>query len=1586
MMIASISFFVDKFTYCQQVSSWLSIIFFFISFSSFGQTADFKTQHIQDDIGRNGGTSTSFSAVSSLNNAIELANNNRKTHAGSPTNGGNKEGDDMAGGRQLTNVNTLTYFRESNSVNRDTRFNTSIWEYIGPTGGENELIVRGRYALTLNGSTNSVTQALTGVVNANKCIPFITGISNDTTRDDADSATAIAYLENATTLRVQKGSDDNNVTVYITVVEFTGANWTVLHGDSGNTGLDSGTMTLRDASDGTGTPTNVSSWNQAAIFSHFRGDNEDSGKNDAISDLWPVITPGSNNQTVDWTFHSNHDSDGENRHFAHVLVNTGLNVTRFQNTARSFGETIINITTAGLSDVNQALIVGSSTSSGNGTAYGRGWRNYYLKSATQAAHWAHRSNNTLSHEIQIIDLSGLQTSYPGTEINVKENGTTIPNGNTAIQLIDNTDFGELETTGAISVAHTFTIENLGSLDLTLDDPTPYISITGSVADFTLTANPTTPIPAGGSTTFTITYDPTTSGTHVATVSIANNDTDENLYTFLIQGKGTLCDSNGSLDYDTSITYVSFNEISNADNEIPKDNAYEDFTAIHNNVYKGTTYDLTVRVNTDGNFTVFVIAWIDWNRDGDFDDEGEEYKLGSATNVTDGISSLSPMAITIPESAIIGETTMRIATKWANYPSSCETSFDGEVEDYSVEVIDYLIDFDGVDDCIHFSDKHDLTSPFSLEAWVFQEATIASGTIISKGNVDLSLKTGYHLSLKNNYPNFTWYDNSNNEILNITSPYTIPNNEWHHISATYDGTTAKLYIDGIEVESATPTAAPIDTSEEFYIGATVANSATTPLNINFFNGAIQEIRVWGVALSEVQIREMMNQHLVQNGVNVQGMAVPLNISGGLMWSSLLGYYHLNSNTSFDDSSYNIDGLPHNIETSQNASAPMPYETDADSDWDTPSTWLNSTDVYIPNTLGVDGLTTIDWNIVDLTNNITSGNRDITLLGLISTIGKLTIDGSYNMTTGIGTGQSLTISHYLELDGVIDLVGESQLIQSEGSIIDADSGGFLERDQQGTANSFNYNYWSSSVGPIGGNNETKGTGIPNTNTNYTITGVLNDGTNPTSYLPITFDTSFSAADSNTPSIPITISSYWLYKFYGPDDDYNAWVSINENSALLPGEGFTMKGTSGAANILTSFQNYVFNGIPNNGDITLALDKSSGDAERLIGNPYPSAIDATAFILDNMSIADGGNNVNGTIFNGALYFWDHFGEENSHSASDFVGGYATRNLIAGAVAISNDARINANGATGTKVPGQYIPANQGFFVSTALDGFNNNNGVAITTVVGGNIVFKNSQRVFAIEGPATSVFMRSNPSKTKKASAAYNDENLADNVKPTIRLMYNSPLGYQRQIVVGINENTSNEFDLGYDAFMADVNKEDMYWTFGGNKFVIQGVNNFNETQEFSLGLIVKQAGLVNISVDALENIDSNLNLYIKDNTTGETYQINSEPFQIYLDPGNYNDRFKLVFQENQSNLLNTDQTNLEDKFILYYDSSVSEIKIRKTVDFEILDVTLFNVIGQRVGSFNYSSTGTIPISSSINAGVYIVQLKTINGTISKRVIIE
>ncbi|WP_458628041.1 GEVED domain-containing protein [Winogradskyella sp. PC D3.3] len=149
---------------------------------------------------------------------------------------------------------------------------------------------------------------------------------------------------------------------------------------------------------------------------------------------------------------------------------------------------------------------------------------------------------------------------------------------------------------------------------------------------------------------------------------------------------TYCDSygNGSDGWLTLINNVKFNTIDNTSPNI--DNDYTDFTAISTTVTIGQTYNLDVRVNTGGTYTTVTRAWIDWNNDGDFSDANEVYELGNAYDVVDGSTDGSPLSIEVPSNAVIAATRMRISTKFGSTPSTpCQTTFDGEVEDYTINI-------------------------------------------------------------------------------------------------------------------------------------------------------------------------------------------------------------------------------------------------------------------------------------------------------------------------------------------------------------------------------------------------------------------------------------------------------------------------------------------------------------------------------------------------------------------------------------------------------------------------------------------------------------------------------------------------------------------------------------------------------------------------------------------------------------------------------------------------------------------------------------------------------------------------------------
>jgi hypothetical protein len=148
--------------------------------------------------------------------------------------------------------------------------------------------------------------------------------------------------------------------------------------------------------------------------------------------------------------------------------------------------------------------------------------------------------------------------FVAPEMDVQGKSSSIADGDTTPSGSDDTDFGSTDISGG-SVDHTFTIENTGSAALNLTG-TPEVAIVGThAADFSVTAPPTSPVaPGGGTTTFSVSFNPSAVGLRQATISIANDDPDENPYDFAIQGTGTaLMEGDVTLNQQTRVSDAMF---------------------------------------------------------------------------------------------------------------------------------------------------------------------------------------------------------------------------------------------------------------------------------------------------------------------------------------------------------------------------------------------------------------------------------------------------------------------------------------------------------------------------------------------------------------------------------------------------------------------------------------------------------------------------------------------------------------------------------------------------------------------------------------------------------------------------------------------------------------------------------------------------------------------------------------------------------------------------------------------------------------------------------------------------------------------
>ncbi|MHB1147465.1 MAG: glycine-rich domain-containing protein [Lutibacter sp.] len=545
--------------------------------------------------------------------------------------------------------------------------------------------------------------------------------------------------------------------------------------------------------------------------------------------------------------------------------------------------------------------------------------------------------------------------------------------------------------------------------------------------------------------------------------------------------------------------------------------------------------------------------------------------------------------------------------------------------------------------------------------------------------------------------------------------------------------------------------------------------------------------------------------------------------------------------------------------------------------------------------------------------------------------------------------LQIKTNLTLNGKIDLEGESQLLQDMGSAFDAASTGTIEIEQQGTGNSFRYNYWSS---PVNSNFAAK---------KYSIGAVLKNGTNPTT--PITYGPAYTFADGVvTPQIQL--STYWMYVLRNSGAGYAAWYRVGNTGEILVGEGYTMKGS----NTSTAEQNYTFVGKPNNGDITLTLNAGF---DYLVGNPYPSALNAYKFLMDNQN----------TIEGGAIYFWEHYGGD-THNLAGYQAGYATRNLTGGtpATSPSNVSNVVASGVI-KKIPGPSIAVGQAFFVVGDADG--------------GNIVFKNSQREFVKEssldiyGDPYSVFMKSSNTKAKTANTS-----LAD-LRPKFRIGFDAPKISHRQILLGIDERATPSVDWGFDAEIYEIFADDMYWMLDGKKYVIQGTNAEGLNSEVPIGIQLSKTGVVTVKIDTLENVDDDTSVYLKDKLTGETFNMREKSVQLNLTAGKYTDRFALIFKTHK---LMTEDVKAEvlipatsqpiiEGIHVFMNNAIGELQIKNNCTEEILSVALINAVGQTVKTWNSNfNIRTISLPISAATGVYLVQINTDKGKMVKKISVE
>ncbi len=379
------------------------------------------------------------------------------------------------------------------------------------------------------------------------------------------------------------------------------------------------------------------------------------------------------------------------------------------------------------------------------------------------------------------------------------------------------------------------------------------------------------------------------------------------------------------------------------------------------------------------------------------------------------------------------------------------------------------------------------------------------------------------------------------------------------------------------------------------------------------------------------------------------------------------------------------------------------------------------------------------------------------------------------------------------------------------------------------------------------------------NASLVQVLKDGPNTgTGYTVIRESTSQDEEGNYTYwSSPLTNSTLaevtTAEKYYSFTAATQTWAIASSSTSMIPGIGYINTGDNSISYPNTYTSN--FTGSPfNNGDISVSLGFTA-DADpdtdwNLLGNPYPSAIDADTFIADNPNIG------------GTLYFW-------THNTLDSAGDNTQDDYVL----------WNGTGGTGSCTgcipPDGNIASGQGFFAQA---------------LASGNATFTNSMRVSG----NNSLFYRAKQ-------------------KDRIWLNLIAENSFS-QTLIGFLNNATDGVDRIYDGIRLNGGgKINFYSVLEGKNYGIQGKSSFKGKEIIPLGFNSTITGEFQIDIEKIEGQLKNANIVLFDKTLNKKHHLKKSAYTFLVDvAGTFNNRFVLYI--NPSKIELTDENEKRIKIFL------------------------------------------------------------------------
>lgn len=393
----------------------------------------------------------------------------------------------------------------------------------------------------------------------------------------------------------------------------------------------------------------------------------------------------------------------------------------------------------------------------------------------------------------------------------------------------------------------------------------------------------------------------------------------------------------------------------------------------------------------------------------------------------------------------------------------------------------------------------------------------------------------------------------------------------------------------------------------------------------------------------------------------------------------------------------------------------------------------------------------------------------------------------------------------------------------------------------------------------------------------------------------------------------------------EKYRHWFVAD--GSMIPGKGYSVDGRTTPPNG-ESYPNYemqvVFTGgKPNHGDISVPISKySSGnedyDKANLLGNPYPTAIDADLLIVENT--------VTNNVFQGTIYLWDH--------SEDYVTGHYTADYLT----------YNLAGS---------VPGGSGSYSIASGQGF-----MILTNELSANFNFKSSMQV---EGQNNQFYKG-----TKKKSATKNKED-----KVWLHLSHEDIK--KKEVLLAFSKDAGSGFDKGYDGKLLNIDAPITFYSLiEDDKYAIQSLGKNLSRTSVKLGFSSNQGGTFKIGISKLQGFAKNQKILLKDKKKHSIHDLIKSDYEFFInEAGDFSDRFSIRFVGGNK----TDERNAS-KNILKVTNISNGFRFKSVMLIE--ELTLYDMFGRIIyhafpkqGSFN------IELNKIKKGTIVVIQAKMDNG---------